>query len=130
MAVHVFIRTHLPLHTQGEQDMALLFADVVARYNAEKRNIDDTELTNKVSDFLGGLDDKSYTPYDLGLDEPDKRPQSIFVASVASEYYSKAQQDIANTKVGNKTVRKKNFKQVMQESFFYGSNRYGTNFIA
>ena len=113
---------------QGEQDMALLFADVVARYNAEKINNDTTELTNKVADFLGDLDDNSYTPYDLS--ETKTRPQSIFVASVASEYYSKAQQDIANTKVGNKSVRKKNFRQVMQESFFYGSNRYGNNFIA
>ena len=110
--------------------MALLFADVVARYNAEKHNMDDTQLTNKVADFLGDLDDNSYTPYDLGGDKPDTRPQSIFVASIASEYYSKAQQDIANTKVGNKSVRKKNFKQVMQESSFYGSNRFGNNFIA
>ena len=106
--------------------MALLFADVVARYNAEKINNDTVELSNKVSDFLGDLD--SYTPYDM--EEVKTRPQSIFVASVASEYYSKAQQDIANTKVGNKSVRKKNFRQVMQESFFYGSNRYGNNFIA
>ena len=48
------------------------------------------------------------------------------------EKYGEAieKQDIANTKIGNKAVRKKNFKQVMQESFFYGSNRFGNNFIA
>ena len=26
--------------------------------------------------------------------------------------------------------RKRNLQQVMQESFFYGSNRFGNNFIA
>ena len=115
--------------------MALLFADVVARYNAEKRTDDTVELTNKVADFLDGLDDGgeqecTYQGVDATQTLKSILPQSVFMASVASEYYTKAKDDIANTKVGNKSVRKKNFKQVMQESFFYGSNRYGTNFIA
>ena len=38
--------------------------------------------------------------------------------------------DIENTKVGNKKIRKRSLQQVMQESFFYGSNRFGNNFIA
>ena len=113
--------------------MALLFADVVARYNAEKRQEDAVELTNKVADFLDGLDDEDTCTYQ-GVDATQTLkqviPQSAFMASVASEYYSKAKDDIANTTVGNKSVRRKNFKQVMQESFFYGSNRFGTNFIA
>jgi len=113
--------------------MALLFADVVARYNAEKRTEDTVELTNKVADFLDGLDDDNAYEY-KGVDSTKTLkqvlPQSTFMASVASEYYTKAKDDIANTKVGNKAVRKKNFKQVMQESFFYGSNRFGNNFIA
>ena len=111
--------------------MALLFADVVAKYNAEKLNNDSTGLSNKVADFLNDIDDENAF---RGVETNSvQRPQSIFVASIASEYYSKAQADIANTKVGNKSVRKKNFKQVMQESqesFFYGSNRFGNNFIA
>lgn len=121
--------------------MALLFADVVARYNAEKNGEDTNKLTNKVADFLDGIDSDNPTTEAArggGLTEysgPTSTlkqilPQSVFMASVASEYYTKAKDDIANTKVGNKTVRKKNFKQVMQESFFYGSNRFGNNFIA
>ena len=113
--------------------MALLFADVVARYNAEK-NQDTVELTNRVADFLDDLDDNkqecSYQGVDATQTLKQILPQSVFMASVASEYYTKAKDDIANTKVGNKSVRKKNFRQVMQESFFYGSNRFGTNFIA
>lgn len=116
--------------------MALLFSDVVNKYNMQK-NEDTVELTAKVADFLDGieLDDIQQTTtqnsvFDFELEQPKVTPQRVFVASVASEYYSKAIEDIANTKVGNKSVRKKNFKQVMQESFFYGSNRFGTNFIA
>ncbi len=116
--------------------MALLFSDVVNKYNMQK-NEDTVELTAKVADFLDGieLDEIQQTTtqnsvFDFELEQPKVTPQRVFVASVASEYYSKAIEDIANTKVGNKAVRKKNFKQVMQESFFYGSNRFGTNFIA
>lgn len=115
--------------------MALLFSDVVNKYNMQKNN--DNELSNKVADFLDGIEldeqSTSTTPsndFDFEIEEPKVTPQRIFVASVASQYYSKAIEDIANTTIGNKAVRKKNFKQVMQESFFYGSNRFGTNFIA
>ena len=112
--------------------MALLFADVVNKYNAEKQaKISDNELSNKVADFLDDIDnDNSYAQYDLNINNDNVLPQKVFVASIASEYYNKAQEDIANTNVSNKAVRKKNFKQVMQESFFYGSNRFGNNFIA
>ena len=112
--------------------MALLFADVVNKYNDKKQaKISDNELSNKVADFLDDIDnDNSYAQYDLNINNDNVLPQKVFVASIASEYYNKAQEDIANTNVGNKAVRKKNFKQVMQESFFYGSNRFGNNFIA
>ena len=114
--------------------MALLFSDVVNKYNMQKNSGDTVELSSKVADFLDGIElDEQQTntnEFDFELEEPKVTPQRVFVASVASQYYSKAIEDIANTKIGNKAVRKKNFKQVMQESFFYGSNRFGTNFIA
>ena len=55
---------------------------------------------------------------------------NIFVSSIAGDLYKQSVEEIANTKVGNKVVRNKNFKAMMQESFFYGANRFGTNFIA
>ena len=60
----------------------------------------------------------------------EKSVTNIFVSSIASDLYKQSVEDIANTKVGNKVVRNKNFKAMMQESFFYGANRFGTNFIA
>ena len=114
--------------------MAMLFADAVAKYNSAKSNVQENDtntLSNKVAEFLTEVVDGNPT-YNFTESQSIKSnlPQTVFMASIASEYYSKAQDDIANTKVGNKAVRKKNFKQVMQESFFYGSNRFGNNFIA
>ena len=53
-----------------------------------------------------------------------------YLHSLVSSYYQKSVEDIANTKIGNKIVRKRNLQQVMRESFFYGANRFGNNFIA
>ena len=53
-----------------------------------------------------------------------------YLHSLVTSCYQKSVEDIANTKIGNKIVRKRNLQQVMQESFFYGANRFGNNFIA
>ena len=55
---------------------------------------------------------------------------SKYITSLATGCYAKSVEDIANTKVGNRLVRKRNLQQVMKESFFYGANRFGNNFIA
>ena len=50
------------------------------------------------------------------------------VETVAPE---KAEEETTVVKyLGNRIVRKRNLQQVMQESFFYGANRFGNNFIA
>lgn len=53
-----------------------------------------------------------------------------YITSLSTSLYAKSVEDIANTKVGNKVVKKRNLQQVMRESFFYGANRFGNNFIA
>ena len=55
---------------------------------------------------------------------------SKYISSLTTGLYAKSVEDIANTNVGNKIVRKRNLQQVMRESFFYGANRFGNNFIA
>ena len=62
--------------------------------------------------------------------EETESPVSKYITSLVSSCYAKSVNDIANTKIGNKIVRKRNLQQVMQESFFYGANRFGNNFIA
>ena len=53
-----------------------------------------------------------------------------YINSLVTSCYQKSVDEIANTKVGNKVVRKRNLQQVMRESFFHGANRFGNNFIA
>ena len=53
-----------------------------------------------------------------------------YINSLVTSCYQKSVDEIANTKVGNKVVRKRNLQQVMKESFFYGANRFRNNFIA
>ena len=55
---------------------------------------------------------------------------SKYITSLVTGHYQKSVQDIANTKTNNRIVRKRNLQQVMRESFFYGANRFGNNFIA
>ena len=63
-------------------------------------------------------------------DVKQETPVSKYITSLATGCYAKSVEDIANTRVGNKIVRKRNLQQVMRESFFYGANRFGNNFIA
>lgn len=106
--------------------MALLFANIAEEYAARKSEEDTVTLSNKVCELFDVID--ADTPQ--REERSDVPPQKLFVTSIADEYYKKSIDDINNTKVGNKAVRKKNFQQIMKESFFYGANRFGNNFIA
>ena len=55
---------------------------------------------------------------------------SKYVSSLVTSCYAKSISDIKNTNTSNRVVRKRNLQQVMRESFFYGANRFGNNFIA
>ena len=55
---------------------------------------------------------------------------SKYITSLANGCYAKSVEEIANTHVGSRVTRKRNLQQVMRESFFYGANRFGNNFIA
>ncbi len=107
--------------------MALLFAEAAEKYAAKKLENDTVSLSSKVSDLFDVIDDVQTEGCISNLDVV---PQKMFMTSVANEYYKKSIEDINNTTVGNKAVRKKNFQQIMKESFFYGANRFGNNFIA
>ena len=65
-------------------------------------------------------------------DEEAKQETTVtrYINSLVTSCYQKSVDEIANTNVGNRVVRKRNLQQVMKESFFYGANRFGNNFIA
>ena len=85
-----------------------------------------TEDLNEVNNFFNDFD----APNFVEDDEDIETPVSQYLTSLVSSQYQKAVEDIENTKIGNNVKRKRSLQQVMRESFFYGSNRFGNNFIA
>ena len=55
---------------------------------------------------------------------------SKYINSLVTSCYAKSVEDIENTKVGNRVVRRRNLQQIMKQSFYHGANRFGNNFIA
>ncbi len=84
------------------------------------------EEVNSISTFL----DEFEAVETVNQTEVEETPVSKYITSLATGCYAKSVNEIANTKVGNTQVRKRNLQQVMRESFFYGANRFGNNFIA
>ena len=87
-----------------------------------------TEEMSSIKDFFEEFDKEVKT---VAPEEVNKETSvTKYISSLVTSCYEKSIEDIANTKIGNKVVRKRNLQQVMRESFFYGSNRFGNNFIA
>ena len=87
-----------------------------------------SEDINTIQDYIREFDSEIQT---VSPDEAQEVSNvSRYITSLVSNCYQKSIEDIENTKVGSKLTRKRNLKQVMRESFFYGANRFGNNFIA
>ena len=88
----------------------------------------ENEELNSINNFFDAFETEVATV------SPEEATQetsvSKYITSLTTGLYAKSVEDIANTNVGNKIVRKRNLQQVMRESFFYGANRFGNNFIA
>jgi len=87
-----------------------------------------SEEMKTVQNFFAEFDSeiKTVTPEEA----EEATSVSKYLNSLVSVCYKKSVEDIENTHVGNKLTRKRNLKQAMRESFFYGANRFGNNFIA
>ena len=88
-----------------------------------------TEEIDNIYDFFAEFDNE-FEPVKVVEDEPQESPVSKYISTLVCGQYQKSVEDIENTVIGNRVKRKRNLQQVMQESFFYGSNRFGNNFIA
>ena len=86
------------------------------------------EELNSINNFFDEIENNTSTV------SPEEAQQetavSKYLTSLANNCYAKSVEAIANTKTDNKIVRKRNLQQIMKESFFYGSNRFGNNFVA
>ena len=91
------------------------------------QTIEENEIKS-IANFFEAFDSEIQT---VDVDEVQEEScVSKYISSLVCGQYQKSVEDIENTKVGNKIVRKRNLQQVMRESFFYGANRFGNNFIA
>ena len=89
-------------------------------------NTINTEELNEVNNFFNEFE----AVKTVDADEIIETPVSQYLTSLVSSQYQKSIEDIENTTVGNTVKRRRSLQQVMKESFFYGSNRFGNNFIA
>lgn len=91
------------------------------------QNVNNEEIKS-IANFFEAFDSDIKT---VDADEVQEEScVSKYISSLVCGQYQKSVEDIENTKVGNKIIRKRNLQQVMRESFFYGANRFGNNFIA
>ena len=89
------------------------------------------EELNSINNFFANIE-KEFEPVATceEIETPVESPVSKYLSSLVCGQYQKSVEDIENTVVGNKLKRKRSLQQVMTESFFYGANRFGNNFIA
>ena len=89
-----------------------------------------TEELNSINNFFANIDNEFDAVVTVEEETPVETPVSRYISSLVCGQYAKSVEDIENTVVGNRLKRKRNLQQVMRESFFYGANRFGNNFIA
>ena len=89
-----------------------------------------TEDINSINNLFANIDDEFAPVVTVEDETPVETTVSKYISSLVCGHYQKSVEDIENTVVGNKIKRKRNLQQIMKESFFYGANRFGNNFIA
>ena len=94
------------------------------------KNTIKTEELNSINNFFAELENEFEAVKVIEEDTVIVTPVSQYISSLVTSQYQKSIDEISNTKPDNKRKRKRNLQQVMQESFFYGANRFGNNFIA
>ena len=84
----------------------------------------------EANNFFAQFDNEFEAVKTVEADEVIETPVSKYITSLVSSQYQKSVEDIENTKVGNRVVRRRNLQQIMKQSFNHGANRFGNNFIA
>ena len=82
--------------------------------------------TDVIKNFIDEFDSDIKT---VNEEKPEITVVSKYISSLVCSQYRKSVEEIENTKLGSTIKRKRSLQQVMQESFFYGANRFGNNFI-
>ena len=87
-----------------------------------------TDELNKINNFFAELNNEFEAVETV--DAEKETTFSKYMTSLVSSQYQKSVNEINSNTTSNRAKRRRNLQQVMQESFFYGANRFGNNFIA
>ena len=87
-----------------------------------------SEELNSIQNFFNEYD-KEVVTVEAEADTTET-PVYKYISCLVSSKYQQSIEDIENTVVGSRRVKKRSLQQVMKESFFAGANRFGNNFIA
>jgi hypothetical protein len=88
------------------------------------------EELNSINNFFAQFENEFEAVKTVEAEVKEENSVTKYLHSLVTSQYQKSVEDIENTVVGNRIKRKRSLQQVMQESFFYGANRFGNNFIA
>ena len=88
------------------------------------------EEVNTLNNFFTNVVDEFEVNFVTEEEAQEVSSVSNYISSLVCGQYAKSVEEIEGTVVGNKLKRKRNLQQIMRESFFYGANRFGNNFIA
>lgn len=55
---------------------------------------------------------------------------ALLFANTVSDIYKETSEFINSSDLNKRDIRKKNFQELLQESFFHGASIFGSNFIA
>ena len=88
------------------------------------------EDLNSINNFFTQFENEFEAVKTVEEDTLVENSVTKYLHSLVTSQYQKSVEDIENTKVGNRVVRRRNLQQIMKQSFYHGANRFGTNFIA
>ena len=103
--------------------------DILEKYEEVKSYIGDEDET----DIYEDEDDVAESPKEhkiIGVSRDLGTPLNNYFKEIASGMYAQSVYDIQHTNYGDRLIRKKKMNKVITETFFYGANRFGNNFIA
>ena len=105
-------------------------SDILQEYEEVKSYIGDDDDTDIYTDEDDDVAEKPKEHKIIGVSRDLGTPLNNYFREIASGMYAQSVYDIQHTNYGDRLIRKKKMNKVITETFFYGANRFGNNFIA
>lgn len=104
--------------------------DILEKYEEVKSYIGDEDESDLYTDVDDDVAKKPKEHKIIGVSRDLGTPLNNYFREIASGMYAQSVYDIQHTNYGDRLIRKKKMNKVITETFFYGANRFGNNFIA